>query len=133
MPNNQVNVTELNRAEPTTAPLGLLRLLRDLETFVYELRTAEATMGQPVWTYRDPLAERLRRVGVSAQKVEDFSAWRQTISSLLSDDSRDENQLAKIVAAEAAGLTLLAEVVASLKEGDHHGRQESVPAEAIAA
>jgi hypothetical protein len=74
MPNNQVNVTELNRAEPTTAPLGLLRLLRDLEALVYELRTAEETMGQPVWTYRDPLAERLRRVGVSAQKVEEFSA-----------------------------------------------------------
>jgi hypothetical protein len=133
MPNNQVNVTELNRAEPTTAPLGLLRLLRDLEGFVYELRTAEETIGQPVWTYRDPLAERLRRVGVSAQKVEDFGAWRQTISTLLSDDSRDENQLAKIVAAEAAGLTLLAELVASLKKGDRCGRQESVLAEAIAA
>jgi hypothetical protein len=107
--------------------------MHDLEVFGDELRTAEETIGQPVWTYRDPLAERLRRVGISAQKVEDFSAWRQTISSLLSDDSRDENQLAKIVAAEAAGLTLLAELVDSLKEGDHHGRQESVPAEAIAA
>ena len=133
MPNNQMNVTELNGVEPTTAPLGLLRLLRDLEGFVYELRTAEETIGQPVWTYRDPLAERLRRMGVSAQKVEDFGAWRQTISTLLSDDSRDENQLAKIVAAEAAGLTLLAELVASLKKGDRRGRQESVLAEAIAA
>jgi hypothetical protein len=68
----------------------------------------------------------------------DYVVWElalktSKISSLLSDDSRDENQLAKIVAAEAAGLTLLAELVASLKEGDHHGRQESVPAEAIAA
>ena len=133
MPNNRVNVTELNRAEPTTAPLGLLRLMHDLEVFGDELRTAEETIGQPVWTYRDPLAERLRRVGISAQKVEDFSAWRQTISSLLSDDSRDENQLAKIVATEAAGLTLLAELVASLKKGDRRGRQESVLAEAIAA
>jgi hypothetical protein len=133
MPNNQMNVTELNRVEPTTAPLGLLRLLCDLEGFVYELRTAEETIGQLVWTYRDPLAERLRRVGVSAQTVEDFGAWRQTISTLLSDDSRDENQLAKIVAAEAAGLTLLAELVASLKKGDRRCRQERVLAKAIAA
>src|ERR1700752_1517536 len=107
MPNNQVNVIELNRAESST-PLHLLRLMRDLEVFGDELLTAEETIGQSVWTYQDPLAERLRRVGVGDQKVEDFTAWRRTISSLISDDSRDENQLAKIVAAEAAGLTLLA-------------------------
>ena len=62
-----------------------------------------------------------------------FGAWTRTISSLISDDSRDENQLAKIVAAEAAGLTLLAELVASLKKGDHQGREESVLSETIAA
>jgi hypothetical protein len=133
MPNNQVNVIELNRAESSTAPLHLLRLMRDLEVFGDELLTAEETIGQSVWTYQDPLAERLRRVGVSDQKVEDFSAWRRTISSLTSDDSRDENQLAKIVAAEAAGLTLLAELVASLKKGHHQGREESVLAETMAA
>ena len=107
--------------------------MRDLEVFGDELLAAEETIGQPVWTYQDPLAERLRRVGVSDQKVEDFTAWRRTISSLTSDDSRDENQLAKIVAAEAAGLTLLAELVASLKKGDHQGREESVLSETIAA
>jgi hypothetical protein len=48
--------------------------MRDLEVFADELCTAEETIGQPVWTYQDPLAERLRRVGVSEQKVEDFSA-----------------------------------------------------------
>jgi hypothetical protein len=52
---------------------------------------------------------------------------------LTSDDSRDENQLAKIVAAEAAGLTLLAELVASLRKGTHQSRDTSVQSEAIAA
>ena len=133
MPNNQVNVTELNRGESTTAPLLLLRLMRDLEVFGDELRTGEESIGQPVWTYQYPLAERLRRLGVSDQKVEDFSAWRRTISSVTSDNSRDENQLAKIVAAEATGLTLLADLVAALKKGDRQGREGSVLSEAIAA
>jgi hypothetical protein len=133
MPNNQVNVTELNHGESTTAPLLLLRLVRDLEVLGDELWTAEEAIGQPVSTYQDPLAERLRRVGVSDQKIEDFSAWRRTISSLTSDDSRDENQLAKIVAAEAAGLTILAELVAALKEGDHQVRDESALSEPMAA
>ena len=131
MPNNQVNATELNRGESATAPLLLLRLVRDLEVLGDELWIAEETLGQPVWTYRDPLEERLRRVGVNNQKIEDFSAWRRTISSITSDDSRDENQLAKIVAAEAAGLTLLAELVAALKKGDRQGREGF--SEAIAA
>ena len=133
MPNNQVNVAELNRRDSSSAPLRLLRLMRDLEVFADELCTAEETIGQPVWTYQDPLAERLRRVGVSDQKVEDFSAWRRTISSLTSDDSRDENQLAKIVAAEDAGITLLAELLASLRKRTHQSREASVQSEAIAA
>ena len=107
--------------------------MRDLEVFAEKLCNAEETIGQPVWTYHDPLVDRLRRLGVSNQKVEDFSAWRRTISSLTSDDSRDENQLAKIVAAEAAGLTLLAELVASLRKGTHQSRDTSVQSEAIAA
>ena len=117
MPNNQVNVAELNRRDVSSAPLRLLRLMRDLEVFADVL--IEETIGQSVWTYQDPLAERLRRVGISDQKVEDFNAWRRTISSLTSGNSCDENQLAKIVAAEAAGLTLLAELVASLRKGTH--------------
>ena len=133
MPNNQVNVAELNRRDSSSAPLRLLRLMRDLEVFADELCTAEETIGQPVWTYQDPLAGRLRRVGVSDQKVDDFSAWRRTISSLTSDDLRDENQLAKIVAAEVAGITLLAELVASLRKRTHQSREASVQSEAIAA
>jgi hypothetical protein len=106
--------------------------MRDVEVFAEELRAAEETIGQPVWTYQDPLVERLRRVGVSDQKVEDFSAWRRTISSLTSDDPRDENQLAKIVAAEAAGLTLLAELITSLRK-TYQCREASVHSDAIAA
>jgi hypothetical protein len=133
MPNNQVNVTELNRGESTTAPLLLLRLVRDLEVLGDELWIAEEAIGQPVWTYQVPLAERLRSVGVSDQKIEDLSAWTRTISSLVSDDSRDENQLAKIVAAEAAGLKLLADLVASLRNGNYQGREETALSEVIAA
>ena len=53
-------------------------------------------------------------------------------SSLISDNSRDENQLAKIVAAEAAGLELLADLVASLKHGNYQAREEAALSEAIA-
>jgi hypothetical protein len=133
MPNNQVNVTELNLAESKTAPLRLLMLMRDLEVFGDELRIAEETVGQPVWTYQDPVTERLRRVGVSDQMVEDFSAWRRIISGLITDHSRDENQLAKIVAAEAAGLTLFAELVATLRKGNRQSCAASSLSEAIAA
>jgi hypothetical protein len=133
MPNDQVNVTESDRGAPTTAPLLLLRLVRDLEVLGDELWTAEETMGQPVWTYQDPLTERLRRVGVSDQTIEDFNAWTRTISSLISDDSRNENQLAKIVAAEAAGLKLLADLVAYLRNGNYQGHEEAALSEAIAA
>ena len=96
-------------------------------------RFERAAIGQPVSTYQDPLAERLRRVGVSDQKIEDFTAWTGTISNLISDDSRDENQLAKIVAAEAAGLKLLTDLVASLRNGNHQSREETALSEAIAA
>ena len=133
MPNNQASVTELNRGQSTTAPLLLLRLVRDLEVLGDEPWTAEESMRQPVWTYQDPLAERLRRVGVSDQKIEDFSAWTRTISSLISGDSRNEHQLAKIVAAEAAGLKLLEDLVASLRDGKYQGREESALSETIAA
>jgi hypothetical protein len=127
MPDTQVNVTQLSRGQSTTAPLRLLELMRDLEVLGDELRIAEQMMGQPVWGYQDPLAERLQRVGVSDQRIEDFSAWRRTISSLTSDDSRNENQLAKIIAAEAAGATLLAELVVSLKKGNDRNREVSEP------
>jgi len=133
MPNNQVNVTELNRGESTTAPLLLLKLVRDLEVLGDELWAAEEAIGQPVSTYQDPLAERLRRVVVSNRKIEAFSAWTRTISGLISDDSRDENQPVKIVAAEAAGLKLLADLVAFLRNGNYQSREETVLLGTIAA
>jgi hypothetical protein len=46
---------------------------------------------------------------------------------LTSDDSRNENQLAKIIAAEAAGARLLAELVVTLKKGNHPNRELSEP------
>jgi hypothetical protein len=94
----------------------------DLAELEEELRTAEDTMGLPVSSYQDPLAERLCRVGVSDLKVEDFIAWRRTISSLIRDDSGDENRLAKIIAAESAGLVIFAGLIASIKSGENYGR-----------
>ena len=132
MPNNQVNITDLNSGDSTTAPLLLLRLMRDLEVLGDELWIAEEAIGKTVWT-QDPIVERLRRVGVSDQKIEDFRAWTRTISSLTSDNSRDGNQLAKIVAVEAAGLKLLADLVVSLRNGNHQSCEETALSEAIAA
>jgi hypothetical protein len=132
MPNNQVIITDLNSGDSTTAPLLLLRLMRDLEVLGNELWIAEEAIGKTVWT-QDPIVERLRRVGVSDQKIEDFRAWTRTISSLISDNSRDGNQLAKIVAAEAAGLKLLADLVVSLRNGNHPSCEETALSEAIAA
>jgi hypothetical protein len=133
MPNDQMNVTEVNRGESATAPLLLLWLMRDLEVLANELWTAEETTGQPVSTYRDPLAERLRRLGVSDQKIEDFGAWTRILSGLISDDSRDESKLSRIVAAEEAGLKLLADLVASLRGRNHKSLEETSLPEAIAA
>ena len=132
MPNNQMNIIDLNSGDSTMAPLLLLRLMRDLEVLGNELWIAEEVIGKTVWT-QDPIARRLRRVGVSDEKIEDFRAWTRTISSLISDNSRDGNQLAKIVAAEAAGLKLLADLVVSLRNGDHQSREEAALSEAIAA
>jgi hypothetical protein len=96
--------------------------MRDLAILEEELRTVEDAMGQSISRYQDPLAERLCRVGVSDQKVEDFVAWRRTISNLIADGSSDENKLAKVTAAESAGLALFAEIITSMKNDEHHGR-----------
>ena len=47
--------------------------------------------------------------------------------------NRDENQLERIVAAEAAGLKLLADLIASLRNGNYQSREESAPSEIITA
>jgi hypothetical protein len=130
MPNNHENVTELNRSESTTVTLRLLELMRDLEILGAELLVADEAIGQ---TYQDPLTDRLSRVGVSNQKVEDFIAWRQTISGLISNNARDEDHLAKIAVAEAAGLALLAELIAHLRKRNQQRRAANVLTGAIAA
>jgi hypothetical protein len=67
-----------------------------LDLYPKELRwaAAEGAIGQPVSSYQVPLAERLCRVGVGDQKVEDFIAWWRSISSLITDSSNDETHWA---------------------------------------
>jgi hypothetical protein len=126
MLNGQVNVTELSRG--TQAPLLLLKLMGDLAALDQELQTAEDRTGQPVSTYQDAFAERLCRVGVSDQKIDDFSRWQQTISSLIADNSGDEDQLAKIIAAETAGLAVFADLIAVLKGSEHYSLSKVIAA-----
>jgi hypothetical protein len=102
--------------------------MRDLAVLEEELRTVEDTMGQPVSSYQDPLAERFRRAGVSDQKVEVFIAWWRTISSLIADSSCDENKLSKITAAEATGIEVFAELTASIKSEEDHVRMPAIAA-----
>jgi hypothetical protein len=131
MQNDQMNVTELcsgNRR--TMAPLFLLQLMRDLALLEEQLRTAEDAMGGPASRYQDPLAERLWRVGVSNQKIENFIAWRRSLSSLVTEGSNDEARLGTIIAAETAGMAVFAELIASIKRGEEHGRR---PGPALAA
>jgi hypothetical protein len=128
MPND---VSELN--EPTTVTLGLCYLMRDLEILGTELQAVEELMGQPSWTYLDPFTDRLSRIGVSNQKVENFKAWRQTLSALASSNSRDEDHLAKIACAENAGLTLLAELIEYLGTRDQQSSTSNAQIKALAA
>ena len=124
MPNIQENATELN-----TAPsLLLLELIRDLAVLDAELQVADEAIGQ----YQDALTDRLSRAGVSDQKVEDFRAWRQTISGLVSSNSRDEDHLAKITAAETAGLALFADLAGCLRKRNQQKRNDCLT-EALAA
>ena len=92
MKNDQMFATELVPGKLATAPLLLLELMRDLAVLEEELRTIEDAMDRSISRYQDPLAERLRRVGVSDQKVEDFIAWRRTISNLIADGGSDEKK-----------------------------------------
>ena len=110
------------------APLLLLELSRDLAVLGEALRTTEDTLGQPFSCFQDPLAERLSCVGVGDQKVEDFVSWWRSISNLITDGSNDETQLAKITAAEAAGIAVFAELIASIKSGGDHGRAPALAA-----
>ncbi len=120
MPDDQMNVAELCSGNRTMAPLLLLELMRDLAALEEQLRTIEDTMSGPASRYRDPLAQRLSRVGVSDQKIENFITWRRTISSLITEGSNDEAHLGNIIAAETAGIAIFAELVASINSGEEH-------------
>src|ERR1700752_1313183 len=100
-------------AQPSqSTPSGLCYLMIDLEVMAADLLVAEDGLGR---THQGSLADRLSRVGLSNQKLEKFSAWRQTVSRLANSDSRAEDHLAQIAAAEEAGLDLLNEIIEYLK------------------
>ena len=86
MPNKQVNITELNRRESHDGSLTSSQAMRDLEVFGDELRIAEETVGNLFGRIKILLRSGYVCVGVSDQNVEDFIAWRRTISSLIADD-----------------------------------------------
>jgi ABC-type transporter Mla MlaB component len=107
--------------------------MRDLEILGAELQAVEESMGQPSWAYLDPFTDRLSRIGVSNQKVENFKAWRQTLSGLAGSNSRDEDHLAKIAGAEKAGLSLLAELIEYLRTRNRQTSQSNAQIKALAA
>ena len=123
MQNDQMNVTELCSGNRSRAPLFLLQLMRDLAVLEERLRTAEDAIGGPASRYQDPLAERLWRVGVSDQKIENFITWRRSLSSLITEGLNDEARLGTIIAAETAGMAVFAELIASIKSGEELDRQ----------
>ena len=116
MPSNQEQPTGIS---PT---LGLLHLMIDLEVLSAELQVAEEAIGRPSWAYRESVTDRLTRVGVTTQKIEDFSAWEGTISGLTSITSRNEAHLAKIAAAEKAGLIVLTCLIGELRQRNQQKR-----------
>jgi hypothetical protein len=127
MANDQYAAAELSKS---TTPVGLCYLMVDLEVLVAELLVAEETLG---CTHQAPLADRFSRVGVSNQIVEKFSAWRQSISALACSNSREEDHLAKIAAAEKVGVTLLAEIIECLRTRNQQTSPSDAQIKALAA
>ena len=125
MPNVQSNNGE--------AILGLCYLMRDLEILVSELFIAEEAEGLPVGTYLAPLSDRLSCIGVDDQKIANFNAWRLTLSGLTGSDSRDDNHLAKIAAAEKSGSILLAELIEDIRTRDQQTKASNGRVNALAA
>ena len=118
-------------AQPSqSTPSGLCYLMIDLEVMAADLLVAEDGLGR---THQGSLADRLSRVGVSNQKVEKFSAWRQTVSGLAGGDSRAEDHLAQIAAAEKAGLDLLDEIIEYLKTRKQQTSPSTTQTKALAA
>jgi hypothetical protein len=127
MPNPENYTAESSKS---TIPLGLCYLMIDLEVMAAELLVAEDGLGR---THQGFLADRLSRVGVSNQKVEKFSAWRQTVSGLAGSDSRAEDHLAQIAAAEEAGVDLLDEIIEYLKMGNRQTGPSNTQIKVLAA
>ncbi len=125
MPNVRTNTGE--------AILGLCHLMRDLEILASELFVAEEAERLPIGTHQAPLSDRLSRIGVDDQKIENFNAWRQTLSDLTDSDSRDDNRLAKIAAAEKSGLIVLAKLIDALRTRDRQTKASNVRVTALAA
>ena len=90
-------------------------------------------MGRPFGTHQAPLSDRLGRIGVSDLKIENFSAWRQTLSGLIGSNSRNHDQLAQIAAAEKSGLIVLAELIEDLRTPDRQTKASNVRVIARAA
>jgi hypothetical protein len=117
MPTNQQNPIE-----SPTVTLDLLHLMRDLEVLGAELQISDNAIGRQNLAHQDPVTDRLTRAGVSIQKVKDFNAWERTISGLIASNPRDEDHLAKIAAAEKAGLTLREELIGELRNRNQKRR-----------
>jgi hypothetical protein len=131
MTSNHQNPIEIS--EPGSATLGLLYLMVDLEVLGAELQVADEAIGRQNSAYRDAVTDRLTRAGVQTKKVEDFGAWEETILGLISSNSRDKDHLAKIAAAEKAGLTLLEGLIDELKKRNQQERMTSNPMSNLAA
>jgi hypothetical protein len=127
MTNDYYNAAELSES---TTPLGLCYLMVDLEVLGIELLAAEEVLG---CGHQGLLAHRLRRAGLSNQKVEEFSTWRRRVSELVDSKAGDEDHLTKIAAAEKAGLTLLAEIIERLSTHNQQINSSNAQIEALAA
>ena len=69
------------------------------------------------------MTDRLTRVGVTTQKDQkDFSASEGTIAGLTSITTHNEAHLAKIAAAEKAGLMVLTSLIGELRQRNQQKR-----------
>ena len=113
MPSNQEQPTEMSRPPP---PYDRSRSIKR--------RTSGCGRGDRAAKLgiSDSVTDRLTRVGVTTQKIEDFSAWEGAISGLTSITSHNEAHLAKIAAAEKAGLIVLTSLIGELRQRNQQKR-----------
>jgi hypothetical protein len=128
MSNDQNNTSDMSNS---TAVQNLCCLMRDLETLGIELLSSEDATGQPITAYQDPLADRLGRAGVNGQQIEDLMAWRRSLSNLIS--STPQVDLRRIANLEQVGLTLLGELIASVRSQNSQMTAWKVRGTALAA